>query len=59
MKKLPKKVYVHREWDGDDWYLVADEKLADAADKDEKRTVGVYELVETLTVTTEVKFVAA
>lgn len=43
---LPKTVFVHREVDGSDTYLIAGESRAELADN-ETRLVGTYRLVET------------
>ena len=57
MKPLPKTLYVRRETDGDEDYLVAQETLREQSDLDEKRIVGEYKLVQTLIVSAEVKAV--
>ena len=49
MKKLPKKIYVQLEQDGDGgFYLVSSDKVEDLADD----KIGIYELKETKTKTT-------
>lgn len=45
--KLPKKLYVYREQDGDDAYLLCYETLRECADLQENRQVGIYELTST------------
>lgn len=55
MKKMPKTLYVRRDVDGEDEFLVAAEQIRDHCDLEEDRIVGEYELVEHLKVSTEVK----
>jgi hypothetical protein len=50
--QLPKTIYVYLDVEG---YLFAGYTMANCADKDEARLVGVYTLTETKTVTLEVK----
>jgi len=57
MKALPKTLYIRREVDGNNSYLVAEETMRDQSDLAEKRVVGEYKLVQTLEVTAEVKAV--
>ena len=56
MKKYPKQIIVFRNNEGqdDEWFEVS-EKLFDAACMDQPRIVGLYELKDTVTLTTEVK----
>lgn len=53
--KLPKKVYVVVDEDGDYEWLNAEATAEAIAVKGEKRLVGVYELKEKLNVTLEIK----
>lgn len=53
-KALPKTLYVYEEEDGDATYLVAYKDVEDCADMGMKRHVGVYQLVNTATVDTEI-----
>jgi len=53
--KLPKKVFVVVEEDGDYEWLNAEATAEALAVKGEKRLVGVYELKEKITVSLEVK----
>lgn len=55
MKSLPKTLYVRRDTDGDETFLVAEETLRDQSDLEEKRIVGEYKLVQTFEVTAEVE----
>ena len=57
MKALPKTVYIRREIDGDESYLVSEETMRAQTDLTEKRIVGKYTLVQTFEVTAEVKTV--
>ncbi len=54
---LPKRIHVVRVIEGDSSWFNADTKLYDLADKDQKRVVGTYELIEegTLAVKAEYK----
>ena len=45
-EELPKKMYVCRDGEGEDEYLLASEKMSDLVNQ-QKRTVGEYELVKT------------
>lgn len=52
MKKFPKVIYVERWYEGtDDEFLSVHEQYQDAAEADEKVTVGVYELKSVKVVT--------
>ena len=53
-QKLPSKLYVFREDGGNETWLQAEEKLRECASLEEKRVVGVYQLVETRTLETQV-----
>ncbi len=53
--KLPKKVYVWINKDGNEEWLLAETSAEACAEKGEKKLVGVYELVEKINVTLEVK----
>ena len=50
-EKFPKKLYVYREQDGKDTYLLCYETPRECADLQEDRLVGIYELTGTGTVT--------
>ena len=55
-KVLPKKVYVYIVYgNGNEWWLSAEPTAEGCAEKGEKRLVGVYELVEKLNITLEIK----
>ena len=54
-KKLPNVVYVYYNYDGEDDYLMACEKMSDAADKEGKVLVGIYHLESLVNVSLEVK----
>ena len=55
-KKLPDIVYVYWEDDGDDdVWLMASEKIDDAAEKGDKKLVGIYKLESLVNVSLEVK----
>jgi hypothetical protein len=43
---LPKLIYVYEETDGDKPFLLAEKSFYAAAEKGEKRIIGVYELKE-------------
>lgn len=53
--KLPNKVYVYCVEESDMEFLSAEETAEACAVKGEKRLVGVYELIEKVNVTLEVK----
>lgn len=53
-KQYPTTIYVARETDGDNEFLVAQEDVADTAER-ESRDVGVYVLKEVITVSLEVR----
>ena len=53
--KFPKKVYVYIHKDGKEEWLNVEETAEACAEKGEKKLIGVYELVERLNVTLEVK----
>ena len=53
-EKLPKTLYVRREVDGKETYLVAGETTREHCDMDETRTVGEYRLVKQMEVIAEV-----
>lgn len=55
MKKLPKTLFVRREVDGDEIFLVAEEAIRSHCDLEEVRIVGKYELVEQVKLTAEIK----
>jgi hypothetical protein len=57
MKALPKTLYVRRDIDGEDTYLVPTETLREQGDLEERRIVGEYRLVQTLVVSTKVNAV--
>lgn len=44
-EKFPKKLYVYKEKDGEDTYLLCYETPRECADLQEDRLVGIYELV--------------
>ena len=44
-KELPKKLFVYREWDGDELYFMTYETERECADLNEDRLIGVYELI--------------
>ena len=46
-KKLPKRIFVKREIDGELEYLCADEDIQNLSEKDETLTVGEYQLKTT------------
>ncbi len=46
-EKFPKKLYVYKEKDGEDTYLLCYETPRECADLQEDRLVGIYELVAT------------
>ena len=48
MKKLPKQVHVAWEQTDSEPYLIAQETLDGLVDVGEERTVGVYQLIETV-----------
>lgn len=50
MSKLPEKIFVVREGDGDDEFLNVSENIESFAEMGEKQIVGVYQLVENLEV---------
>ena len=50
-KKLPKKIFVHREGEGEDEYLMINEDIQDAADMFSTKLVGTYRLEATSIVT--------
>jgi hypothetical protein len=54
-KKLPKVIYVFREVDGDDSYLLCADDVEELSQMGEVRKVGVYELKEEKTLTTKVE----
>ena len=54
-KKLPDIVYVYYDYDGEDAYLIACDKMSDAAEKDRKVLVGIYSLDSLVNVSLEVK----
>jgi hypothetical protein len=56
-KKLPKTLYVRREVDGDNAYLVAEESMREQLDVTETRLVGEYKLVSQCEVSAEIKTV--
>lgn len=55
MKKYPKTIFVYRDNEGteDEFFMVC-EKIEEAAEVDNSRIVGVYELKQTGTVTATV-----
>jgi hypothetical protein len=50
MKNLPKTIFVYRAKDGNESYLIADERKENCAEWGEKRMVGEYELKKTMTI---------
>jgi len=54
-KKLPDIVYVYYDHDGEDAYLMACEKMSDAAEREGRVLVGVYRLDSLVNVSLEVK----
>ena len=56
-KKLPKTLYVRREVDGDNAYLVDEESMREQLDVTETRLVGEYKLVSQCEVSAEIKTV--
>lgn len=55
-KRLPKRIFVYEMDGGNEKWLQPEKTLLACADLEEKRMVGVYELVETLEVSAEVAF---
>lgn len=51
MKKLPKTIYVKREQDGDDSFLIADEDLSGISEAEETIAAGEYVLQRMVKVT--------
>ena len=56
---FPKKLFVYREQDGSDSYLLCFESERECADINEERLVGVYELKEVGNLSVEVVQVKA
>lgn len=55
-KTLPKTIYVYREVDRESSYLVASASVHEAADANEARVIGTYELVEQGTVSMKTEY---
>lgn len=52
--ELPKKLFIYKEWDGDQYYFMCYETERECADLQEDRLVGVYELKEIGTIKVQV-----
>lgn len=53
-EKFPQKLYVYRDVDGEDTYLLCYETPRECADLQEDRLVGIYELTGTGTIAVSV-----